>query len=74
MVNLPVISSDELIKYLTKEKNFVYVHTRGSHHIFKSYTKRISIPERKELGKGLLRQILLEAEISEDEFNIYWNS
>lgn len=74
MANLPVISSDDLIKYLTKEKSFVYVHTRGSHHIFKSTNIRISIPERKELGRGLLRQILLEVGVSEDEFNEYWNS
>ncbi|MCE9652622.1 MAG: type II toxin-antitoxin system HicA family toxin [Nitrosarchaeum sp.] len=74
MTNLPVISSDDLIKFLTKEKKFVYDRTRGSHHIFISTTKRVSIPERKELGKGLFRQILLEIGVSETEFITYWNS
>jgi len=72
VASLPLISSRELIKYLTGERHFQYVHTRGSHHIYKDLNHRISIPERKELGKGLLRKILQEAGIDEDEFVKYW--
>ena len=72
MSKLPVVSSNDLIKYLVNEKGFSYVHTRGDHHIFKSETRRVSIPERKEIGKGLLLGILAEAEISKEEFMEYY--
>jgi len=72
VTRLSLIPSRELIKYLTKERRFRYVHTRGSHHIYKDSKHRISIPERKELGMGLLRTILSEAGINEDEFAEYW--
>jgi predicted RNA binding protein YcfA (HicA-like mRNA interferase family) len=68
---LPVISSRDLIKYL-KEKGFEYDHTTGSHHVYKSKNRLASIPERKEVGKGLLLAILEEAGISRDDFIQEW--
>ncbi|MGI0048410.1 MAG: type II toxin-antitoxin system HicA family toxin [Nitrososphaera sp.] len=74
MSKLPVISSLELIKYLSK-KGYRHVHTSGSHHILvcPKNNKRISVPERDELGKGLLRAILAECGIEPDVFIREWN-
>jgi predicted RNA binding protein YcfA (HicA-like mRNA interferase family) len=70
---LPVISSRDLIKYLLK-KGFQYDHTKGSHHVYKSDSnnRRVTIPERKEIGKGLLLAILEEVGISRDDFIQEW--
>ena len=70
MPKLPVVSWD-LIKYLRK-KGFGYDHTTGSHHVYKSKDKLVSIPERKEMGKGLLLAILEEVGISRDDFIQEW--
>lgn len=71
MPKLPVISSRDLIKYIRK-KGFEYDHTTGSHHVYKSEDRLVSIPERKEVGKGLLLGILEEAGISRDDFIQEW--
>lgn len=71
MPKLPVISSRELIKYL-KNKGFEYDHTTGSHHVYKYKNRLVSIPERKEVGKGLLLAILEEIGISRDDFIQEW--
>jgi len=65
------ISRANKISY-RRETFSICPYTRGSHHIYKDLNHRISIPERKELGKGLLRKILQEAGIDEDEFVKYW--
>jgi predicted RNA binding protein YcfA (HicA-like mRNA interferase family) len=64
---LPVVSSQELAKFLLK-RGFQYDHTTGSHHVYKSNDRLVTIPERKEIGKGLLLAILEEAGISRDVF------
>lgn len=71
MPKLPVVSSRDLIKYIEK-KGFEYDHTTGSHHVYKSKDRLVSIPERKEVGKGLLLGILEEAGISRDDFIHEW--
>lgn len=71
MPKLPVVSSRDLIKYL-KRKGFEHDHTTGSHHVYKSNNRLVSIPERKEVGKGLLLAILEEAGISRDDFIQEW--
>jgi predicted RNA binding protein YcfA (HicA-like mRNA interferase family) len=68
---LPVVSSRDLIKYI-KKKGFEYDHTTGSHHVLKSKESLVTIPERKEIGKGLLLAILEEAGISRDDFIQEW--
>ena len=72
---LPIVSSKELIKFLIEKKGFTYVHTRGDHHIYasRSANRRISVPERKEVGKGLLLKILEEVGSNREEFMMYWN-
>lgn len=73
MPRLPVVSSRELIKYLTN-KGFVYDHTTGSHHVYKLEDRMVTIPERKEIGKGLFNDILLEAGIEKEDFIREWYS
>ena len=73
MSKLPVISSKDLIKFLTA-RGFSYDYTSGDHHIYISQNGRISIPERQEMGKGLLLKILAETGISREEFLKWWNS
>lgn len=62
MSKLPVVSSRDFIKYLTK-KGYQYQHSTGSHHIYKLNDRIVSIPQRKEIGKGLFRALLEEAVI-----------
>ena len=57
MQKLPLVSSRDLIKYLV-DHGFRYVHTRGSHHIFQYQTRKVVVPERKQVGRGLLLSIL----------------
>lgn len=73
MSKLPVVSSKDLIKFLI-DKGFSYDRTKGDHHIYISSRGRVSVPERKEMGKGLLLKILAEAELSKEEFIDWWNS
>ena len=73
MSKLPVISSKDFIKYITKEKGFVYDHTTASHHIYKRDGRMVSVPERKEIGKGLLLAMLEEAGITREDFMRDWN-
>ena len=68
MRKLPLISSRELIKYL-KTYDFQLVHTKGSHHVLRNSTgKPITVPERNQVGKGLLLAILAKAGIDRDKF------
>jgi predicted RNA binding protein YcfA (HicA-like mRNA interferase family) len=69
---LPVVSSRELIKYLTK-KGFKYIRTTGSHHVYKLNDRLVTVPKRKEIGKGLLVAILEEAGINRDDFIHEWH-
>jgi predicted RNA binding protein YcfA (HicA-like mRNA interferase family) len=70
---LPTVSSRELIRYLTS-RGFRYERTRGSHHVLVSNAARIVVPERSELGKGLLMAILAEAGISREQFIQDWGN
>lgn len=66
---LPAVSAKELIKLIEKS-GFIKVRQSGSHAIFKHNDgRRTTIPvhSNKDLGKGLLKQILKDTEISVDE-------
>lgn len=69
-MKLPVVSGKEFIKRL-KEKGYEFVHQKGSHMIIRlnkePYTK-LSIPNHRELDRGLLRALLRDADISVEEF------
>ena len=71
MSKLPVISGEKAVKCFEK-LGYVVARQKGSHirmwHIDKS-KKPLTIPKHKVLGKGLLRKLLRDAEISVEEFN-----
>ena len=56
-----------MIKYLTA-RGFVHVHTKGSHHVLRRGTRRVVVPERTQVGRGLLLEILAQADIGRDVF------
>ena len=69
-MKLPVVSGREFVKRL-KKKGYNFVHQEGSHMIIRlktsPYTK-LSVPNHKELDRGLLRSLLRDADITVDEF------
>ena len=69
MPKLPVVSAKQLIKILDS-LGFVETRQKGSHKFFKHQDGRVtSVPfHAGDLGKGLLRKILNQIEISPDEF------
>jgi len=67
VAKLPLVSSRYLIKYLAAH-GFVHVHTRGSHHVLRRGTRTVVVPERAQVGRGLLLEILAQVGLSRDEF------
>lgn len=71
MPRLPAVSSRKLIKVL-KKKGFVLDRTKGSHYIFVRVKNDISVSvpvhQGKDLGRGLTKKILDDAEITVSEF------
>lgn len=57
----------QIIKILNKF-GFQVVRQRGSHLVLRKEDKIISVPRHSPVTMGTLREILLEAEISEQEF------
>ena len=72
MAKLPLVSSRYLIKYLAAH-GFVHVHTRGSHHVLRRGTRTVVVPERAQVGRGLLLEILAQVGLSRDEFLYDYN-
>jgi len=65
---LPVISGDEFVKAVRKI-GFVWDHTEGSHMILLNPNKRrLSVPRYKELGPGLLTNLIRDAGLTREEF------
>ena len=71
MSRLPVVSGEKAVKCFEK-LGYVIVRQRGSHirmrHKYDKGRKPLTIPKHKVLGKGLLRKLLRDAEISVEEF------
>ncbi|AKA49454.1 hypothetical protein IX51_10490 [uncultured archaeon] len=68
MPNLPVLSGTDVIKALSKA-GFVFDHQTGSHiTLVNSEGKKITVPNHKELGPGILRAIIKQAGLTVDEF------
>lgn len=69
-MKLPVVSGKEFTKRL-KKIGYEFVHQEGSHMIIRlnsaPYTK-LSVPNHKELDRGLLRSLLKDADITVEEF------
>ena len=70
MPKLPVLSGKQLLKLLQKS-GFVVVRQKGSHIFVESVKGELStvipIHGNEDLGKGLLKAILNDLEISVDE-------
>ena len=67
-MSLPVIGWREVLKAL-KRKEFYPVRQSGSHIIVENGEGLwTSIPRKKELGKGLLLQILSDCGLTKKEF------
>ena len=65
----PILNAKQLIKALIKI-GFIFERQSGSHAIYiKDNSIRVTIPihGKKDLGKGLLKQILTDAQLSVDE-------
>jgi predicted RNA binding protein YcfA (HicA-like mRNA interferase family) len=71
MPKLPVISGDKAVKFFEKI-GYEVSRQKGSHmrlrHKFDQKKKPLTIPKHKELGTGLLRKILRDAEITLESF------
>lgn len=70
-MKLPLVSSDEVLKLLSK-KGFFVVRQRGSHISLhkkeNNTTLLVVVPRRSEIKKGTLLSILRQAKITRDEF------
>lgn len=65
---LPIISGREVIKALLKI-GYQVIRQRGSHvRLQRSGKKPTTVPDHKILGKGLLRKILRDTELSVEDF------
>ncbi len=72
-MKLPVLNAKQLTKILLK-KGFVLVRQSGSHAIFRHPDGRrttVPIHDTKDLGPGLIRQILKDTNTSEDDVKKY---
>jgi len=73
MSRLPVVSGEKAVKCF-KKLGYVIVRQKGSHirmwHKSDRSKKPLTIPKHKVLGKGLLRKLLRDAEISIEEFRV----
>ena len=65
---LPSLSWREIIKAL-KKVGYTPVGQTGSHIILRNTEgKRITVPRHDPVGKGLLMEIIAEADITKEEF------
>ena len=67
MPKLPILSAKELIKIFEKV-GYSIVRQKGSHIRMHHKTKdSITIPNHKTIGRGLLKKVLRDSQISLDE-------
>ena len=68
MPKLPVLSGKDLIKALSRI-GYNFDHQTGSHvTLVNPSGKKITIPNHRELGPGILRAIIKQAGLSIEEF------
>ena len=68
MARLPMISGDEFVRAMSRA-GFIWDHTEGSHMILLHPNgRRLSVPRHRELGRGLLRALIHDADITKAEF------
>ena len=70
VAKLPVVSGQDLISVLVKA-GFDVHHQRGSHIILKQTAApftRLSVPNHRELKRGLLVAVIREAGLTREQF------
>lgn len=70
MPKLPVVSGQDFVRVLTKA-GFEVHHQKGSHIILKQTSQpfvRLSVPNHKELKRGLLVSLLRDAGLTREQF------
>lgn len=69
MFELPLLSGKEIIKALA-QIGYRPVRQRGSHiRLSCPGRKSVTVPNYRIVGRGLMRKILRDAELSPEEFN-----
>ena len=69
-MKLPRLSSKEVCKFLEKE-GFLAIRQKGSHRFYRHTDGRtvvVPVHTNKDIGKGLLKEILNEIGLSREEF------
>jgi predicted RNA binding protein YcfA (HicA-like mRNA interferase family) len=69
-MKLVLVSGEKLIKILSK-KGFEIKRRKGSHvQLEDSFGRRVTVPIHpgRKIGRGLLRKILRDSEISKEEY------
>ncbi len=71
MPKIPIVTATKLFKVL-KKKGFILGRIKGSHHVFVRNTDQVSVSvpfhKGRDLGRGITRSILKDANISLEEF------
>jgi len=68
MTKLPSVSGKKIIKAFKKD-GYLVVRKRGSHFRLHHKNKEpLTVPDHKNIGKGLLRKLLRDSDISIKEF------
>jgi predicted RNA binding protein YcfA (HicA-like mRNA interferase family) len=71
MSKLPLVSAKETIRVFEK-LNYRIIRQKGSHIRMRHKTDRskspLTIPSHKTIGKGLLRKLLRDAELTVEDF------
>ena len=69
MTRLPSLSGRSVVKALAK-MGYREVRQRGSHiRLWHEGKRSITVPDHKVIGRGLLKKILRDAEITVEEFS-----
>ncbi len=63
----PVVKPEKIIEYMIF-RGFRFVSQRGSHRKYTNGKNVVIVPMHSDLAKGTLKSILMQAEISIDEF------
>ena len=69
---LPSLSARQIIEVL-EQRGFVLVRQSGSHAIFRHPDGRgttVPIHGKRDVGRGLLRQIMRDANLTKDDLNV----
>lgn len=68
MARLPMISGDDFVCAVAKI-GYAWDHTEGSHMILLHPTRRrLSVPRHRELGRGILSKLIVQAGLTREEF------